>query len=33
VRETTLDLDHDGLVLLVADHDALQHALRHLTSP
>src|SRR5215210_6726239 len=27
---TALDTDHDGLVLLVAHHDALERALRHL---
>src|SRR3712207_8861787 len=30
VGEAALHLDHDGLVLLVADDDALQHTLRHL---
>src|SRR5215213_1800098 len=33
VREATLDLDHHGLVLLVADDDALQYAFRHPRSP
>jgi hypothetical protein len=33
MREAALDLHDDGLVLLVADDDALQYALRHLGSP
>src|SRR5665811_220600 len=29
MREATLDLDHDGLVVLVADHDPKQNAFWH----
>src|SRR5690606_28435463 len=29
VHDATLDLDHDGLVVLVAHHHPLQNALRH----
>src|SRR5205807_7798362 len=31
VRETALDADNDGFVLLVAHHGALQHPFRHFT--
>ena len=30
MRQAALDLDHDGLVVLVAHHHALQDAFRHL---
>ncbi len=30
MRETTLDTDHDGLIVLVADDGALQNAFRHI---
>src|SRR5262249_45976339 len=33
VREAPVDADHNGLVLLVAHHDALQRTLRHIAFP
>jgi hypothetical protein len=33
MREATLDLDHDGLLVLVAYDDALQDALWHFLRP